>query len=132
MGFFRGKREVMWKGGILTLFKQVVQLSRNITIFYFLGKGLRLVEPLISLSTLYLGFAIPIPASIGIQETFQGIIFSVLGFTAEEGVTFSFIIRVADIIVVTIGVVILMKYGFRLITKAASYMTKFNNDDSKS
>jgi len=127
--FFDVRSKYMWGAWFLTLLRQVIQIFRHILIIFYLGRGLLFAAPIISLGGLYLGYTIPIPGALGIQEVFQGILFSIFGWGAGEGLAVSFILRGVDAFVVAIGVMVLFRYGIKLTmrTKVEVIDTKDNN-----
>lgn len=127
MKFFSGDREILWKGWLISMLKQSVHLLRHISILYFLGRGLKFVEPIVSLSALYAGFAVPIPAALGVQETFQSVVFSALNFATEDGLVLSIVLRGVDILLIGAGLAILLRYGLDLVRTATLYMLKLSN-----
>ncbi|MEX0877301.1 MAG: lysylphosphatidylglycerol synthase transmembrane domain-containing protein [Candidatus Spechtbacterales bacterium] len=126
--FFTVNRAVFWKGWGISILKQAVLISRHIALFYFLGKAIGIVPVIVSLGALYAGLAVPIPASLGIQEAFQGISFSAVGLAAGEGVALSFVLRGADILLASVGIAILLRFGVGFMATAASGMLKLKGD----
>lgn len=114
--FFVGNRRIFWQGWGISVLRQFVLLGRHILLLYFLGKGVTFVASIVSLGALYVGFAVPIPASLGVQEAFQSAAFTGLGFKAGEGLALSFVLRGADILVSAVGILILLRYGLGLMT----------------
>lgn len=124
--FFSNSRKAIWYVWLLSLLRSFLALIKNLLLIYFLGRGLHIVASLISLGALYIGYVVPIPGAIGIQEAFQSILFSVFGFEAGEGLALSFTLRIADFIVAGMGIFILLRHGSRLIIQGASSMIKGN------
>lgn len=126
--FFNYSKKAMWQAWSLSIFKQFILFLRHIMLFYFLGKGVLFVAPLISIGALYFGYLFPVPAALGIQEAFQGIVFSGFGYGAGEGLALSFIIRGAEILIVVTGILILFRYGLRMIINGVLGVLKLNNN----
>ena len=122
LSFFDPTSSDMWKAWFLSLLRQLFQITRHVLIIYFLGRGLQIGASLMSLSILYLGYAVPIPAALGVQEAFQSILFALFGWGAGEGLALSLILRASDIFVVGIGVTVLLKYGIKFMTRTATYL----------
>jgi len=135
--FFTVNRAVFWKGWAISIVKQAVLISRHIALFYFLGKSINIVPVIVSLGALYAGLTVPIPASLGIQEAFQGISFSAVGLAAREGVALSFVLRGADILLAGVGIAILLRFGVGFMATAARglgeepNMLKYNGESDK-
>ncbi|MDX1607976.1 MAG: lysylphosphatidylglycerol synthase transmembrane domain-containing protein [Candidatus Spechtbacterales bacterium] len=132
MRYFIDNRHVFWKAWWISMLKQVAFILRQGALLYFLGYGIKATAALISLAALYLGFIIPVPASLGVQEAFQGAVFSTFGIgTTGQGVGFSLILRAADIFIALTGLAIILRYGLSLLTSASRYMVKLNNNEGK-
>lgn len=125
--FFHRRDKYMWYGWIISAVKQVILFTRHAVLFFYLGKGIVALAPLASLGALFVGYVFPVPAALGIQEAFQGILFAVFGFKAGEGLALSFVLRGADIIIVSLGIIILVRHGLSLITKGAMQMLRYSN-----
>ena len=117
LNFFNPHSIYMWKAWFLSLLRQLFQILRHILIFFYLGRGLHFSAPLMSLSGLYLGYSVPIPGALGVQEAFQSVLFAVFGWGSGEGLAVSLILRGIDIFVVTIGVMILFRYGVKFMAR---------------
>lgn len=133
LSFFDPASPDMWKAWFLSLLRQLSQITRHILIIYFLGRGLQIGASLMSLSALYLGYTVPVPAALGVQEAFQSILFALFGWGAGEGLALSLILRASDIFVVGIGVTVLFRYGIKFMTQTAMYLmdtTKNENSNN--
>ena len=132
MKYFIENRHIFWKAWWISMLKQVSFLLRQGALLYFLGYGIKLGGALISLGALYTGFVVPVPASLGVQEAFQGVVFSTFGIgSTGQGVGFSLIIRAADIFVALTGLAIILRYGLSLLKSASQYMIKLDNSEDK-
>lgn len=124
--FFSHYRKTIWCSWLLSLLKSGLALAKNMLLLYFLGRGLHIVISLVSLGTLYIGYVMPIPGAIGIQEALQSILFAAFGYTAGEGLAFSFTLRLADIIIASIGIFVILRYSSKLITRGITSMINGN------
>ncbi|OGZ57494.1 MAG: hypothetical protein A3F94_00670 [Candidatus Spechtbacteria bacterium RIFCSPLOWO2_12_FULL_38_22] len=115
--FFDANSSYMWKAWFLSLLRQIFQVSRHILILFYLGKGLHFSASLMSLGGLYLGYSLPIPGALGVQEAFQSILFAIFGWGAEQGLAVSFILRGIDMFTVTVGVMVLFRYGIKFMAR---------------
>lgn len=111
--FFDFRKNVMWKGLAISFLRYFLILSRIFLIVFFLKGGLDIFVPLAIMFFLYLAHLFPIPADMGSLEGIQVLVFSALGLGAASGITFSFILRGADIIIALFGFVLLIKLGIK-------------------
>lgn len=135
VNFFVTDKVLFFKGWAISIVKQLLLFVRHLALFYFLGKGIVAVPALISLGALYLGLTIPIPASLGVQEGFQSIAFSIIGLKASDGLALSFVLRGADILLAVAGIIIVVRYGIGFMASGArglvekSNVLKLNGED---
>ena len=131
--FFNMRSKFMWQSFASSMLTQVLFLSRHILLIYLLGRGIQVSASLMSLGALYMGFITPIPGAIGVQEGIQSIIFSSLGWGGQQGLALSLVIRTFDIIVVSLGALILLRQGISLMASGALYMinTSQNNGEKE-
>jgi uncharacterized protein (TIRG00374 family) len=122
--FFNPRLPYIWKALFLSIVKQFIQIARQAFIIFALGHGFQIGISLMSLSALYLSYTIPIPASLGVQEAFQSILFALFGWKAAEGLAVSLILRSIDVFVVAVGAIALLKYGTKTIAQTFSYLWK--------
>lgn len=130
MMFFDLGSKAMWYSWGLSILKQIVFLLRHIYLIYFLTGGFHFIASVIALGMLYLGFLIPVPGALGVQEAFQGLSLAVFGFTASQGFALSVVLRGVDILIVFAGFGIMLHYGLSLIAVSAKHVLQFNNDTS--
>ncbi|MDX1535409.1 MAG: lysylphosphatidylglycerol synthase transmembrane domain-containing protein [Candidatus Spechtbacterales bacterium] len=128
IGFFDHKSNTMWYAWGLSILKQVIILVRHIYLIFFLTGQFHFIASAIALGMLYIGFMVPIPASLGVQEVLQGIGLALFGFTAGQGLALSVVLRGADIIMVALGLIVILKYGLGLIADSARRVLQFNNN----
>jgi len=108
---FQPKKMMFWKICLVSFSRYVFVFLRIWLLFFFLTK---FQNPLFSLALMffmYLSYLLPLPAGIGSLEAAQSIGFSYLGFEAAMGVTFSVIIRSAELFVAAFGIILLFKLG---------------------
>ncbi|MEX2144930.1 MAG: lysylphosphatidylglycerol synthase transmembrane domain-containing protein [Candidatus Spechtbacterales bacterium] len=129
--FFTFRSKFMWQSFASSMLTQAVFLLRHILLIYLLGRGIQLTASLMSLGALYVGFITPVPGALGIQEGVQSVMFSALGWGGQQGLALSLIIRTFDIIVVSLGVIILLRQGIGLMASGALYMMNVNQINGK-
>ena len=129
--FFNMRSKFMWQSFAFSMLAQVTFLFRHILLIYLLGRGIQIFASVMSLGALYAGFITPVPGAIGVQEGIQSIIFSALGWGGQQGLALSLIIRTFDIIVVSLGVLVLLRQGVSLMASGASYMMNKDQDNGK-
>lgn len=122
--FFNVRSKVMWQSFAISMLAQIAFLLRHIFLIYVLGRGIQISASILSLGALYVGLSSPVPGALGVQEWAQGFTFSILNWGVEQGLALSFIIRAIDVILVSLGAIILLRYGIGLMASGALYMIK--------
>jgi len=118
--FFKLRKAAMWKSFFLSFLGGAISFLRAWLLINFLGKTIGFSPSLSILGFHYLAGILPIPASIGIQETAQVFVFNSLGLKAETGTVFTMIIRGAELIFAFLGIFILFRLGFKLLENSFS------------
>jgi len=112
--FFDFRKPLLWKGLGITFLKYSLILFRVWLILIFLkGLGVNFLLALTILFFIYLSYLLPLPAGLGVLEASQLIAFSALGLGTAAGISFSFIIRGAELVVALFGLVLLIKLGIK-------------------
>ncbi|HNY36280.1 MAG TPA: lysylphosphatidylglycerol synthase transmembrane domain-containing protein [Candidatus Pacearchaeota archaeon] len=114
------------KGVALSILRALVMQLRVWILIIFLGHTIGFFPSLSILGFSYLSSMIPIPTSLGSHEAIQYYAFTSLGLLASTATVFTLIIRAAEVIVSSIGMMFLLRTGFKL---AESKI--FNYDKSK-
>ena len=114
------------KGVALSILRAIVMQARIWILIMFLGNTLGFFPSLSILGFSYLSSMIPIPTSLGSHEAIQYYAFTSLGLLGSTATVFTLILRAAEIIVSSVGMMFLLRTGFKL---AESKI--FNYDKSK-
>lgn len=113
--FFQLNKFYFWKVIFLDYFVELIYLLRICVLISFLGEKVTLLPALSILAFSYLAMFIPIPAALGVHEGFQAFAFNALGLRASVGTAFTLIIRGADLFFALIGILVLLRFGSRLL-----------------
>lgn len=114
------------KGIALSLLRVFIMQLRVWILIVFLGNMIGFFPSVSILGFTYLSSMIPIPTSLGSHEAIQYFAFSSLGLLGSMATAFTMILRASEIIVSSVGMVFLLRTGFKL---AESKI--FNYDKSK-
>ena len=120
--FFQLNNVSFGKGFILSLLRALAMQLRAWLLIMFLGASIGFWPSLSVLSFSYISSLIPIPASLGSHEAVQIFAFAAMGLQASMATAFTMIIRAAEIVVSTLGLVFIVRTGFSLVgSKFISY-----------
>ncbi|MDD5098515.1 MAG: hypothetical protein PHD31_02255, partial [Candidatus Pacebacteria bacterium] len=120
--FFNLRNNAFRKGVFLSVLRALAMQARTWVLIFFLGSYLGFLPSLSVLGFTYISSLIPIPTSLGSHEALQFFAFKSLGIAVSMVAVFTMIIRAAEIIVSSVGMVFLIKSGFNLIgNKFLSY-----------
>ena len=129
--FFKYKKNYLYFGffttlviGVLTFFLLKLTLS-------FFGFHLDILQVAFAMTFGAVAFIFPVPASLGVQETSQALIFNFMKIGADVGVAFSLVIRVTDMIKVIFGLVILSHLGIKLTQTMVAKKNGESNEENK-
>jgi len=111
--FFDFKKSLMWKGLGIAFLRYFLILARCWFLVFFLTGETGFLISLIILFFLILASILPLPARLGGLEITQAFAFGSLGLGKVVGITFSFIIRGAEILVALFGLMLLIKLGIK-------------------
>ena len=103
-----------WRIVILSFLRCGIMLARSWVLLFFFGKAIGFFPAVSVLSFSYLAQMIPIPTALGVHETFQALVFSVLGIGSFIAPVFAMIIRGGDLLMALIGMIFLFHFGFYL------------------
>lgn len=113
--FFHPGNPVLWEALGLSFFKHFVDLLRNVFVIFALGKGVQWGVGIISYMMFSIGYSLPVPGALGVQEAGQALTFGLLGLGPETGAALSLLIRGADVFFVLIGGVLLLHRGLEFL-----------------
>jgi uncharacterized protein (TIRG00374 family) len=113
--FFQFQNPSFWKGIALSVLRALMMQARGWLLIFFLGSWIGFFPSLAILGFTYLSSMIPIPTSLGSHEAVQFYAFTSLGLTASMATAFTLIIRAAEIIVSSVGLIFLIRTGFNLV-----------------
>ncbi len=115
--FFDFRKNLMWKGLGLSFSANFLILARCWFLLLFLIGKMNILTALAVLFFIYLSYILPFPAKVGSSEIALAFAFGSLGLGAAGGITFSFILRGAEVLVALFGLTMLMKLGIKFLTK---------------
>jgi len=115
VGFFDFRKKEMWQGLGISLVKYFLIVVRCWLLIYFFQGGLNISNALSAYGFFNLATLVPVPAMLGSLEVAEGLVFSGLGLGANIGLAFSFVLRAMDILLCLLGLILLVKFGMRLI-----------------
>ncbi len=109
--FFNPKDVLFWKICLVSFLRYLVIFLRAGILLFFLTQNKSFLVAGSVMLFIYLSYLVPLPAGIGSLEAAQTFIFGYLGFGAIQGVTFSIILRSAELFIAAFGIVCLFKLG---------------------
>ncbi len=115
--FFRDHRRVLYSGLLFSFLGGAIAILQYYIILQFFDLQVSLLTVLIVITLTIITYLLPIPGSLGSQEAGLALIFSFLGFGAQVGIAFSFVIRVPEVLKVGIGYAYLSHFGIRMTQK---------------
>ncbi len=113
--FFQLDNPSFLKGVFLSLLRALAMQLRGWILIIFLGFSIGFWSSLSILGFTYTSSLIPIPAALGSHEVIQVFAFTALGMEASTATAFTMIIRTAEIIVSTLGILFIIRTGFNLV-----------------
>lgn len=102
------------KGVALSVLRALVMQLRVWVLVVFLGNLIGFLPSLSILGFAYLSSMIPIPTSLGSHEAIQFFAFTSLGLSGSMSTVFAMILRAAEVIVSSVGIIFLLRTGFKL------------------
>lgn len=111
-GFYRHHRRRLLLSLSFFLIGWAVGALEVVTIFYAIGLPIDLPEALAieALASVAKGIAFFIPGSLGVQEGGNVLILGAFGFTSGLGITFSLLRRVRELVWISGGLLVLLRY----------------------
>ena len=116
--FFDFKKNLVWKGLGIFFFKYFLILIRCWLLLFFLKGETNILIALAILFFIHLAYCFPFPARLGSLEVAQAFAFSSLGMGAASGITFSFLLRGAEVLIALLGLVFLIKLSIKFFTQS--------------
>ena len=113
--FFNEKPAFVAKGLFLSFLVGLVIFIQFMVILNALGIEASTIDILIMMVFMILAFLVPVPASIGSFEASQALVFTALGHPASAGVAFTFIIRMAELGKLAVGLSYLSNIGLKFV-----------------
>lgn len=112
MDFFaaRNRKHLFWVMRA-SLVKYFFFWLRNVLLIYYLSGIISVSGGIMSLGFLQLSYIFPVPAALGAQEGLLSAVFSGVGFEAGFGAALSLLMRIADMLMVIIGIYFAVKWG---------------------
>jgi len=127
--FFEFRKKTMWKGLGIALLRYSLIFTRCFFLIFFLSKEANILVALSAMFFMYLAYSFPLPAGFGSLEAAETFVFNSLGLGAATGISFSFILRGAEIIVSLFGLILLFRLGIILVKDAI--LGKIDNFEEK-
>ncbi len=115
--FFKVKNMAIWKSFSLSFLRAAIMYLRAWLLILFLGENIGALPILSILGFTYFAVMIPIPTALGSHEVIQTFAFNSLGLGLGTATAFTMIIRGAELIVASAGVIILFRLGVDLTKK---------------
>ncbi|MFA6553500.1 MAG: lysylphosphatidylglycerol synthase transmembrane domain-containing protein [Patescibacteria group bacterium] len=130
--FFQHDHKTLYKGLGLSVLGGLLILTAMWMIMIFLGLPATLLDVILVSTLTVVTFLLPIPGSLGSTETGEALIFSMIGYSPEIGVAFSFIFRSVDFLKVVVGLLFLSHFGIKIGTTLFSKVPIQGNGDEQS
>lgn len=113
--YFDIKNKFFYKGIAISFLRSFIMQLRAWILIFFLGSITGFFPSLSILGFTYLSSMIPIPTALGSHEAIQYFAFSSLGISISMVTAFTMIIRAAEVIISSIGIIFLIKTGFNFL-----------------
>ncbi|MDD5555542.1 MAG: lysylphosphatidylglycerol synthase transmembrane domain-containing protein [Candidatus Pacebacteria bacterium] len=114
--FFRPQNKALYKGFLISLFRAAVMQLRVWLLIWFLGANIGFFNSFAILGFSYVSGMVPIPTSLGSHEAIQAAAFLSIGLTASLAAAFALIIRAAEVLISSFGLIYIIKTGFNLMS----------------
>lgn len=113
--YFDFKNKAFYKGMGISFLRAFVMQTRAWILIFFLGSITGFLPSLSILGFTYLSAMIPIPTALGAHEALQYFAFGSLGIPVSIVTAFTMIIRGAEVIISSIGIIFIIKTGFNFL-----------------
>lgn len=124
--FFSFQNKYFWQGLGLSFIRYFLLVSRSALLLYFLERIFSPAKTLAVYAANNLSLLFPLPAALGSMEVLDGLTFNALGLSFASGTLFSMVFRAADIVLVIVGLIFLVRVSFDL---AQQKILGFFNDE---
>ncbi len=111
--FFDFKKKIIWQGLEITFLKNILVLVRCWFLIIFLTGETSIFIALAILFFLQVSYLFPFPAKMGSYEIALAFAFASLGLGMASGITFSFILRGAEVLIALFGLIFLIKLSIK-------------------
>ncbi len=108
--FFSFRQKALWQGLGLTFLRYGMLFLRCIILIVFLTGTVGVLKPMAVYGFANLASLTPMPATLGTLELGAGFAFKVLGFGFSAGTIFGMVWRGADLLLVLIGLIFVIKF----------------------
>ncbi len=115
--FFKKQRKKLILVSFLTVIEILFLILAYYLIISYLSPGLNLIEVFSINSLINIVYFIPIPAALGSFEWSQALIFNVFGLSLNTGIAFSLIVRILNLILVSIGILLLVHFEVKTLAE---------------
>lgn len=112
--FFRNHTRIFWQGIGLSTVGGLSTLTAMWLITRFIGMDTSFLDIILISTLTVITFLLPIPGSIGSTETGLALIFTLIGYPAQQGVVFSLVFRSVDLVKAAVGLYFLSHFGLKL------------------
>ena len=113
--YFDLRNRAFYKGMGISFLRAFAMQARAWILIFFLGSITGFLPSLSILGFTYLSSMIPIPTALGSHEALQYFAFGSLGISVSIVTAFTMIIRGAEIIISSIGIIFIIKTGFNFL-----------------
>jgi len=113
--YFDFKNRAFYKGIGISFLRAFIMQARAWILIFFLGSVTGFLPSLSILGFTYLSAMVPIPTALGSHEAIQYFAFGSLGIPVSIVTAFTMIIRGAEIIISSLGIVFIIKTGFNFL-----------------
>lgn len=125
--YFDLKNKAFYKGMGISFLRAFAMQVRAWILISFLGGVVGFLPSLSILGFTYLSSMIPIPTALGSHEAIQYFAFGSLGLPVSIVTAFTMIIRGAEVIISSIGIIFILKTGFNFL---GNKIIKNNNEQN--
>ena len=110
--FYKHNRRVFFKSLLISILTWVIMFFEYSFATRLLGLHLGVVEMFFIITFIGMAQLFPIPMAIGVLEAGQISAFAIIRLSADAGIALAFLVRMKDIIIASIGLILLATYGF--------------------
>ncbi len=127
--FFNVKKPLFLETCLVSFLRYVAIFLRTWLLVFFLTQSQSVLIAGSIMLFMYISYLIPVPAGLGSLEAAQSFAFNYLGLGAVQGITFSLVLRSAELFVVAFGIIFLFKLGIFLFFDRIK--KTFNNNEKQ-